>query len=115
MNVTRYGSLDSDVSVYYATSDLTANAGEDYVAMQNRLMWAAENADVKQVKIMVLKNSGIAEGEEVSFHTLCTVVCSTLTLLSSVVVRNHPLKPDAVHQVRAGRDVPHHDQDCGQG
>ncbi|GMH53456.1 hypothetical protein TrLO_g180 [Triparma laevis f. longispina] len=64
VNVTRYGSLEHDVSVYYSTLDLTANAGEDYVAVQNRLMWPAENAEVKTVKIMILKNSGVAEGEE---------------------------------------------------
>ena len=58
VNVTRYGSLEHDGSVYYSTLDLTANAGEDYVAVQNRLMWPAENAEVKTVKIMILKNSG---------------------------------------------------------
>ncbi|GMH85097.1 hypothetical protein TrVE_jg14216 [Triparma verrucosa] len=70
VNVTRYGSLAHDVSVYYNTVDLTANAGEDYVAVQNRLVWSAENADVKTVKIMILKNEGVAEGEESFFLQL---------------------------------------------
>ena len=85
INVTRYGSLESDVSVYYQTQDLTANAGEDYVAMQNRLVWPAENADVKHIKIMVLKNSGIAEGEE-SFQ----IVLSSPTPSSKCALGDQP-------------------------
>ena len=46
------------------TSDLTANAGEDYVQYNSRLLWMAESAEAKTVKLMILSNEGVSEGEE---------------------------------------------------
>jgi len=51
-------------SVYVRTSDLTANAGEDYVQYNSRLLWMAESAEAKTVKLMILSNEGVSEGEE---------------------------------------------------
>jgi hypothetical protein len=67
--VTRTGDLSKDVSVYYETVDLTANAGEDYTESHNRLVWPAQNSDVKQIKVSITKNPEVAEGQE-SFEVL---------------------------------------------
>ncbi len=64
VNVTRYGSLSSDVSVYYETKDLTANAGEDYTPASNRLIWPAMNSDTKTIDILITSNPDVSEGQE---------------------------------------------------
>ncbi|GMI05491.1 hypothetical protein TrRE_jg2648 [Triparma retinervis] len=71
VNVTRYGNIDEDVSVMFKTVGLTATPGEDYIESNQRLLWIAESGEPKEIKIIIMRNEGVSEGEE-SFELILT-------------------------------------------
>jgi len=81
LNITRTGSLEHDVSVYYETKDLTANAGEDYKEVHNRLLWPTQNSETQLIKILITANPDQAEGklnEYLHSHLLVLLVLPPL-------------------------------------
>jgi len=63
VNVERFGKLSDEVSVMYETIDLTAEAGEDYVATSGRLHWSSMDGSTRMINVTLIENEW-PEGEE---------------------------------------------------
>jgi len=61
VQITRTGATSAPVNVVYATTDLTAVAGTDYVATSGTLTWLPGDADGKSISIPI-KNNGLSSG-----------------------------------------------------
>jgi ribosomal protein L35AE/L33A len=69
ITVTRVGGSDGAVSVQYASSDETATAGEDYIAVSGTLNWGDGDVSNKTIIVPIIDDANI-EGDETFLLTL---------------------------------------------
>ncbi len=83
--VERTGGTDGDVSVDYATEDLSATAGSDYTEISTTTLdWADGNADDKTIEITITDDSNIEEPETFELN-LVNVQTATLGTSQAII------------------------------
>jgi len=63
LELIRSGSLTEGVSVHFETRDLTATAGEDFVALSDRTRWSPMDGTPKKIEVAIIPNEW-PEGQE---------------------------------------------------
>ena len=80
VQVTRSGATDSQLTVEYATQDLTATAGSDYVAVTNGTLTFARGESAQNITIKVLDDDVVEADEQFLIKLLKTSSPDTATI-----------------------------------